>query len=425
MKAIIRQAKIIDSTSSYNGKKMDILVNKGVIEAISKKIDQTTKTEIKGQELIVGPGFCDLRAFSREPGFEAMETLESLSATAAAGGFTSLAIMPNTTPVVNHKGDLNYFKRFSLSNLTQFLPVAAVTKNAEGTDFNEMWDLHTHGAIAFSDGNNSLWNADILLKSLQYLAPKNALLIQKAEEVTLAMHGQMHEGVTSTQLGLKGIPSAAEEILIQRDLTLLEYAEIKSDHPVLHFSCISTAVGVALIKKAKKAGLPVSCDVSINNLIFIDEQLASYDTNLKVSPPIRSAKDQKALIKGLKDGTIDAIVTDHQPWDEEHKKCEFDQASNGNIGLQTAVASLLTYTNLSSDLLFEKLSQSPRGLLKLEKPSITENAKADMVVLDLKAETALNSKTNHSLSHNSALWQKPLQGKVLATFGNSLFEIYN
>lgn len=426
MKVIIRKAKIIDSRSSHNGKTVDILLNKGVIESISKKLDQTTKNEITGENLVIGPGFCDLRSFSREPGFEAMDTLESLAATAAAGGYTSLAVMPNTNPVINHKSDINYFKRFSQNSLTQLLPFAAVTKNAEGHDFNEMWDLHTHGAIAFSDGNNSLWNADILLKSLQYLAPKKALLFQKAEETTLALHGQMHEGITSTQMGLKGIPSAAEEILIQRDLTLLEYAEIQSDHPVLHFSCISTAVGVQLIKKAKKAGLPVSCDVSINNLIFTDEELSNYDTHLKVSPPIRSTKDQKALLKGLEDGTIDAIVSDHQPWDEEHKKCEFDQAATGSIGLQTMASALLTYTGLSIELIFDKLSTSPKRLLKLDNnTSIEEDQKADLVVLDLKGETMLNSDTNQSLSFNTPLWEKPLKGKVKATAGNSLFQSYN
>lgn len=425
MKVVIRNAKIIDNQSAFNGKTMDILVNKGVIELIAQKIDQTHKNEIKGEDLVIGPGFCDLRSFSREPGYESMETLESLAAVGAAGGYTSLAVMPNTFPVINHKSDLNYFKRFSQHNLTQLLPIAAVTKNAEGNDFNEMWDLHTHGAIAFSDGNNSLWNADILLKSLQYLAPKKALLMQKAEEQTLAMHGQMHEGVTSTQLGLKGIPSAAEEILIQRDLTLLEYAEITAEQPVLHFSGVSTAVGVQLIKKAKKEGLPVSCDVSINNLIFTDELLGDFNTDLKVSPPIRSSKDQKALLKGLEDGTIDAIVSDHQPWDEDHKKCEFDQAYAGSIGLQTTLAALLTHTDLDISLLFSKLSREPKRLLKLKVNTIKEGELADMVLVDLKGETLLNTSTNKSLSANSALWQKSLQGKVKATFGNSLYQIFN
>lgn len=425
MKVIIRNAKIIDSQSAHNGKTVDILVNKGIIELIAKKIDQSIKNEITGKDLVVGPGFCDLRSFSREPGFEAMETLESLAAVAAAGGYTSVAVMPNTNPIINHKSDLNYFKRFSQQSLTQLLPVAAVTQNAEGNEFNEMWDLNTHGAIAFSDGNNSLWNADILLKSLQYLAPKNALLMQKAEERTLALHGQMHEGPTSTQLGLKGIPSAAEEILIQRDLTLLQYAEIESEQPVLHFSCISTAVGVQLIKRAKKAGLPVSCDVSINNLIFSDEQLGDYNTDLKVSPPIRSTRDQKALIKGLEEGTIDAIVSDHQPWDEEHKKCEFDQASEGSIGLQTTLAALLSHTDLDIQVIFDKLSSRPKELLKLHTDPLEEGKVAEMVVIDLNGETLLNPSSNKSLSLNSALWQKPLKGKVKATFGNFLYQVFN
>jgi dihydroorotase len=422
MKLIIRKAKIIDPRSSHHLKIRDILLDKGVIKAIAPEISEKASKEIIGDDTHVSLGFCDMRSFSKEPGNEAMETLASLSAAAEAGGYTNLAIMPNTQPIISSKESISYFQNFSKNSLSQLNPVAAITKNCKGEDFTEMWDLHTNGAIAFSDGLNSIWNADIFLKTIQYLAPKQALIINKAEEPTLALFGQMHEGEASTRIGTKGIPSAAEEIMIQRDLKLLEYSACKSDKPLLHFTCISTAESVALIKKAKSQGLPVSCDVAAHHLTFTDNDLLSFDTNLKVSPPFRTKKDQKALIKGLEDGTIDAIVSDHNPLDEEHKKCEFDMADFGALGLQTVLPSLIQL-GLSVELIVEKLTKGYQ-LLGLTSESIAENTKANLTIFETASEWTFEEKDVLSLSKNSPFIGKRLKGKVLATVNNGLTKIF-
>lgn len=423
MKIIIRKAKIVDKTSSHHLQTRDILLENGHIKKIAPNIEDTKAKEITGKDLHVSIGFCDMRAFSKEPGQEAMETLESLSEAAAAGGFTNLAIMPNTIPTISSKESLTYFKNFSKHNLVTLNPVGAVTKDCKGEDFTEMWDLHTNGAVAFSDGLHPLWNADIFLKTIQYLAPKKALLINKSQEPTLALFGQMHEGEASTRIGTKGIPSTAEEIMIQRDLKLLAYSESKSEKPVLHFTCLSTAEGVAMIKKAKTQGLPVSCDVAAHQLSFIDEDLFSFDTNLKVSPPFRSKKDQKALIKGLEDGTIDAIVSDHNPLDEEHKKCEFDLADFGAIGLQTVLPSLLKLEKLSTELIVEKLTNG-YDLLAIPKPQITEESLANLTVFETESEKFFTEKDIISLSKNSPFIGKEIKGSIIATFNRGQHKIF-
>ncbi|SOE22830.1 dihydroorotase [Spirosomataceae bacterium TFI 002] len=422
MKVIIRKAKIVDPRSSHHLKTRDILLDNGEIKAIASKIDDTAASEIKGKDLYVSIGFCDMRAFSKEPGHEAMETLESLSAAAAAGGFSNLGIMPNTEPIISSKESISYFKNFSKNSLTQLNAVAAITKNCKGEDFTEMWDLHANGAVAFSDGLYPLWNADIFLKTIQYLAPKKALIINKSEEPTLALFGQMHEGEASTRIGTKGIPSAAEEIMIQRDLKLLEYSGCKSETPLLHFTCISTAESVSLIRRAKAKGLPISCDVAAHHLTFTDNDLLSFDTNLKVSPPLRTRKDQKALLKGLEDGTIDAIVSDHNPLDEEHKKCEFDLADFGAIGLQTVLPSLLQ-VGLSPELIVEKLTKGYE-LLGLEQDTIQENTKANLTIFDQSVEWTFEEKDILSRSKNSPFIGRKLKGKVLAISNNGFTKIF-
>jgi dihydroorotase len=361
-----------------------------------------------------------LRTFSKEPGQEAMETLESLSRAAAKGGYSDLLIMPNTDPVIQSKGVINYLKNSSKLTQVNFHAAAAVTLDNKGESFTEMWDLHEAGALAFTDGTKPLWNSDILYKSLQYLYPRKALLMNRPEEPALAMFGQMHEGVTSTHMGTKGIPSEAEEIMIMRDLKLLEYADFESERPLLHFSCVSTASGLARIRKAKQKGLPVSCDIAAHQLAFTDEDLGGFDTNLKVSPPFRSKKDIKALQKGIEDGTIDAIVSDHNPLDEEHKNMEFDLAEFGVIGLQTAFAAALTYSGLQVENLIPLFTESPRNLLEMTQPLINENVEANLTVLDAAQTFIFTEDMIESKSKNSPFIGKELKGKILATFNKRM-----
>lgn len=415
MKVLIKKAKIFNPESSHHLKLRDILVIDGQISRIGK-IDEEADHTIKGKELYVSSGFTDLRTFSKEPGQEAMETLESLSRAAAKGGYSDLLIMPNTDPVIQTKGAINYLRNSSKMSQVNFHAAAAVTIDNKGDSFTEMWDLYQAGALAFTDGLKPLWNADILYKSLQYLFPRKALLMNRPEEPALAMFGQMHEGVASTHMGTKGIPSEAEEIMIMRDLKLLEYADFESDRPLLHFSCVSTASGLSLIKKAKQKGLPVSCDIAAHQLAFIDEDLSGFDTNLKVSPPFRSKRDIKALQKGLEDGTIDAIVSDHNPLDEEHKNMEFDLAEFGIIGLQTSFPAALTYSGLPVETLVPLFTDSPRALLQLSQPLIEENEEANLTVFDAAQNFIFSGEMIESKSKNSPFIGKELKGKILATY---------
>ena len=424
MKVLIKKARILNTPSAHHNKVRDVLIVDGLIKEIGKITEEADQV-ISGKDVFLSAGFFDLRSFSKEPGQEAMETLESLSLAAAKGGYTDLLIMPNTDPVIQTKGLVNYFKNFSKTSLTSLHPAGAVTLENKGESFTEMWDLHEAGALAFTDGQAPIWNADILYKSLQYLYPKRALLMNRPEEPALAVFGQMHEGITSTRMGTKGIPSEAEEIMVMRDLKLLEYADLNSETPLLHFSCISTASAVSLIRKAKAKGLPVSCDVAAHQLAFTDEDLTSFDTNLKVSPPFRSSKDVRALLKGLEDGTIDAIVSDHNPLDAEHKNLEFDLAEFGVIGLQTAFSAAFTHGIENPEKLVALFAENPRKLLKEDIPEIGINEMATVTVFDLAAETSYDANNLVSKSKNSPFLGRTLKGKILATLNKGHVQINN
>jgi len=423
MKVLIKKAKVIAQNSPFHLKVVDLLIDKGIIKEIGT-VETNVDRIIEGKDLHVSVGFMDMRAFSKEPGFEPMESLESLSLAASKGGFTEVVIMPNTKPVIQSKESIKYFQHFSENSLVTLLPTAAVTKDLKGEDFTDMWDLLDAGVIGFTDGSKPLWNSDILFKTLQYLFPKKALLMNRAEEPTLAAFGQMHEGITSTMMGTKGIPSEAEELMIMRDLKLLEYAELKHSNSLLHFSCISTSAAVKLIKKAKSNGLPVSCDVAAHQLAFTDEDLAGFDTNLKVNPPFRSKKDIKALQKGLAEGTIDAIVSDHNPLDEEHKNMEFDLAEFGVIGLQTAFASALTYSEQTLETIINCLTTNPRTILNIRQPIIQEGEQANLIIFNPNESRIFEEKDIVSKSKNSPFIGKELKGKILATFNKGLSQIH-
>jgi len=423
MKVLIKKAKVIAQNSPFHNKVVDLFIQNGIIKEIGDLNIKADKT-IEGNGLHVSVGFMDMRAFSKEPGFESMESLESLSQAASKGGFTEVAIMPNTQPIIQSKESIKYFQHFSKGSLVNLLPTAAVTKDLKGEDFTEMWDLLEAGVVAFTDGKKPLWNSDILYKTLQYLYPKKALLMNRAEEPTLAAFGQMHDGINSTMMGTKGIPSEAEELMIMRDLKLLEYADLQHDNSLLHFSCISTAAAVKLIKKAKANGLPVSCDIAAHQLVFTDEDVSDFDTNLKVNPPFRSKRDIKALQKGLAEGTIDAIVSDHNPLDEEHKNMEFDLAEFGVIGLQTAFSAALTHGEQDLETLINAFTTNPRRILKRENIIVQEGEAANLTVFNPEESFIFQEKDILSKSKNSPFIGKELKGKIVATFHNGLFEIY-
>ena len=418
MKILIRATKIVCKTSAFHGQTKDIFIENGVIRQIADVLIVEADEIIEGEDLYVSVGWFDMRVHAKEPGFEYKESLESMEQTALAGGFTEIALLPNTQPVVQTRESVNYLKR--AGEKIKFHPMAAVTVKCEGKDFTEMIDLYEAGAVAFTDGEHAIQNPDIFLKSLQYLTQFGGLLINHPEDTNLTHFGQMHDGSISTFLGMKGMPQMAEEIMLMRDMKLLQYVmetpfiEGFTDKSILHFSCISSLETVNLVRMAKEMGLPISCDVAAHQLCFTENDLVDFDSNFKVNPPFRTQEDVEALWEGLADGTIDVIVSDHNPQDEESKKLEFDLAEFGIIGLETVFASVNTYNkNLSMDEIIEKLTDNPRKILRLKSPEIAEGAKVNLTVFSSSKEWIYDEKSIVSKSKNSPFIGKTLKGKVI------------
>ncbi len=418
MKILIRSAKIICKTSDFHGQRKDIFIENGIIRQIGNVLILDSDEIIEGEDLCVSVGWFDMRVHAKEPGHEYKESLESMEATALAGGFTEIALLPNTHPVVQTRESVNYLKRSG--EKVKFYPMAAVTVKCEGKDFTEMIDLHEAGAIAFSDGEHPIQNPDIFLKSLQYLTQFGGLLINHPEDTQLTHFGQMNDGSVSTFLGMKGMPQMAEEIMLMRDMKLLEYVmqtpfiEGITDKSILHFSCISSLETVNLMRMGKEMGLPITCDVAAHQLCFTENDLIDFDSNFKVNPPFRTQEDVEALWEGLADGTIDVIVSDHNPQDEESKKLEFDMAEFGVIGLETVFACINTYNKaLSVEDIIEKITENPRKILRLNSPKIEEGSKANLTVFSPTKEWIYEEKNIVSKSKNSPFIGKTLKGKVI------------
>ncbi len=412
----LKGVKVINPASEFHLATVDIAIKEGKIDHIGAEAVSPKGKIIEGKGLIVTPGWVDLRANFCDPGKEHKEDIFTGLKAAAAGGFTDVAILPDTNSPIQAKNGVEYLKSRSAGQVTTLHPMAAVTLQLKGEELTEMIDLYTAGAVAFTDGHEPIWNTDILLKTLQYLQPLNALLINRPEDKWLSKFGVMHEGIESTRLGMRGVPATAETIMIERDLQILEYGGGR-----LHFSLVSAAASLELIRKAKKKGLNVSCDVSAHHLYFNDTCLAGFDTNYKVSPPFRTEADRKALIAGVKDGTIDAIVSAHEPHDEEAKKLEFDLADFGITGLQTVfpvLSDLDKRGELSLQESLPALFSGPRRLLGLEHPAWTSGATANLTVADAAARWTLDNKTNQSKSQNNPFYGKELAGKVLAIANN-------
>ncbi|MEO8471414.1 MAG: dihydroorotase [Chryseolinea sp.] len=412
MKILIQGPEIIDATSSFHRKIKNVLINNGRIAEIGDK-NYTADRTIKADGMMLSMGWFDLGTFVGDPGLEHKEDLESLAKTASAGGFTGLAVLPNTSPCVQTKNEISYLVKSNGTQLVQIYPIAAVTRNNKGEELTEMIDLHEAGAMAFTDGLKPIWHTDIFLKSLQYLQKFNGLLIDHAEDTWLNLFGQMHEGINSTMLGLKGMPRIAEDIAVSRNLELLQYAGGR-----LHFARLSTAKAVDLMRSAKKK-MNVSCDVAVYQPLLDDSMLADFDTNYKLNPPLREKADNEALIKGIKDGTIDILSSGHTPHEEESKELEFDLAEFGLINLQTFASHLVGLNqHVDWEILLEKITVNPRKLLGLEMPSIEVDSKADLTLFDPLRQWTYDEKNNYSKSKNSPWLNKELKGKAMAVFNN-------
>lgn len=363
--------------------------------------------------LLASRGWVDLRCLVGEPGMEHRETLESLGNTLKVSGFSKAVLLPNTNPVIQSKNEIAFIKSRTKDFFTKIHIQAAVTKDTGGDDLTEILDMHEQGVMVFGDGLHPLSNADRMVKVLQYLQKFDGILFDHSYDPLLALFGQMHEGITSTKNGVKGIPSLSEEVAVQKNLEILKYAGGS-----LHFQTISTAGAVAYIRNAKSEGLKVSADVSLYQLLFTDEDLVGFDTNLKVMPPYREQRDREELIKGLKDGTIDAIVSNHQPHEVDSKHMEFDLASFGMSGLQTFLSGLIKLEGeLGWPLLIEKITSGPAKILRAQNDLLTS-----LTVFDPDEEWQYNQASNTSLSSNSPWFNTKVKGKVKYIINDGKFE---
>jgi dihydroorotase len=409
---LLKSVKIIDKNSPFHQQVRHVAIKNGKISDIVE-----VSESIEARQIIfvanacLSVGWCDMRAVVPEIGFEYKEDLSSAAAAASAGGFTEVAILPTSNPPVQTKEAVSYLLKQSEKFLNTFYPIVAVSTDTKGEEMTEMLDLHTAGAVAFSDGVLPTTNTSLIVKTLQYLAQFDGLFINMPDEKNLSKFGLMHEGIHSTLLGMKGLPSLAEEMGIIRDLRLLSYAGGK-----IHFAGISCAESVQLIREAKQKGMNISASVAAHQFAFTDADLKDFDTNLKVKPPLRTEKDQEALQRGLLDGTIDAIVSDHQPQDEESKKLEFDMAEFGMIGLETAFATANTWGKLPLETLIEKITTAPRQILKIPQPKIEIGEMANLTLFAPEHTWQYEQNAIRSKSKNSPFVGKILKGKALAVF---------
>lgn len=412
MKLLIKSAHILYPGSDFHQNKADVLVENGLISAIAENLISDGAEMIDAEGSYLSPGFFDLNCSISEPGLETKEDLNTGLQAAAAGGFTGVALMPDTQPPIHSKTEVEYLINRAKGNLVQVYPLGAISCQREGKDMSEMYDMYLSGAKAFTDGDKPVKDAGLMERALLYAKGFNALVFSYPEDVAIAGKAKVHEGAVSTLLGMKGIPSLAEELMIARDLYLAEYTEAP-----IHFSTISTARSVELIRDAKAKGLKVTCDVAAHHLVLTDEALLGFDSHYKVKPPLRTQVDVDALLQGLKDDTIDAIVSQHTPHEIELKDVEFEIAAFGIIGLQT-VFSLAVKAGLPPELIIEKMAVNPRKILNIEQPVLTEEQTANFVLFNTDAEWTFDKQTNRSKSANSPFFNQNLKGKVLLTFNN-------
>lgn len=417
MKVLIKSAKVIDTESPLNNKIIDILIEDGFIKEIAPSIAPTDiDQEISFDNLHVSQGWFDSSVSFGEPGYEERETLENGLKTAGRSGFTAIALNPGNLPVTDNKGSVSYLISKAQTSPVSLYPIGALTSGGKGEDLAELYDMQQAGAIAFGDYKKSISNPNLLKIALQYSQNFDALVQSFPQENKIAGNGQVNEHINSTYLGLKGIPALAEELQITRDLYILEYTGGK-----LHIPSISTAKSVDIIRQAKENGLDVSCSVAIYNLCLTDEALMDFDTNAKLLPPLRTKSDAKALLAGIKDGTIDMVTSDHFPVDIENKKVEFDHALFGSIGLESAFGALLKVLPLKTAI---KMLLGGRQRFNLPEEIIEVGARAELSFFNPEVDYTFEQKDIYSTSKNSVFLKQELKGKALGIFSKGKFESY-
>jgi dihydroorotase len=416
MKILLKQVTIADPQSKHNGLTTDILIDGGVIASIESNISEKADHTLLCHGAFVSTGWVDVFSNFCDPGFEFKETLQSGMAAAAAGGYTRVLVMGDTKPVTDNKAQVAYIHAAGANSNVTLHPIGAVTKKMEGQSLAEMYDMRASSAVAFSDGMHPVQSPGVFLKALQYVKAFDGILIQIPIDKSIAASGLMHEGIISTQMGLPGLPAVAEELMVKRDIDLLRYTGSK-----LHITGVSSATTIELIRAAKKEGLSISCSVTPTHLFYCDEDMTTYNTNLKVIPPVRTKADRESLRAAVVDGTIDCIASHHAPQDWDHKVCEFEYAEFGNIGLQTTYATLeQTIPGLKPDQISNLLSGNARRIFDLPTVTIQAGQAAELTIFNRTETTTLTPENNKIKSSNSAFMNQSLTGKVIATINKGI-----
>ena len=417
MKILIKNGHLVDAKLKINGI-YDLLIEDGKIKDIGQGFELNNGDVIDADGKYVFPGFVDAHCHLRDPGFEYKEDIESGTRSAAKGGFTSIACMPNTKPVIDSEALVKYIiNKAKQEGVVNVFPIGTISKELKGEELSEIGELKFAGAVAISDDGKPVKSASLMKKALQYAATFDMTVISHSEEMDLVEDGVMNEGYQSTILGLKGIPSAAEEIMVSRDLILAEYTRTP-----IHLAHISTELSVDLIRNAKRRGVKVTCETCPHYFSLTEEACENFNTNAKMNPPLRTKKDVEAVIMGLKDGTIDIIATDHAPHHQDEKNIEFNVASNGIVGFETALPLAITYLVnpgfLTIEQLVEKMCVNPSKILGLNKGTLEIGKPADIVIIDAQEEAVIDIHKFESKSKNSPYHGFILSGVVYYTIVN-------
>lgn len=417
MNLLIKNVQINDPASTHHGNVLDVSIQDGKYHSFGKALKAGKGDEVvEGTGCVLSPGWFDMRVSFKEPGDEQKETIRSGQDAAAAGGFTGVLLMPSTNPPLQTNADISFVKRQAANHVVDVIPAGVLTEKREGKELSGMYDMQLAGARAFTDDKRSINDSGVMLRAMQYAANIGAPVIAYTDDPGLTNKLQANESPATTVLGFKGMPAIAEEISVQRNLSLVAY----SGHPV-HLSGISTREAVEIIRDAKKKKLPVTAEVYIYHLALEDSTLETFDSLYKVKPPLRGPEDVKALQKAVIDGTIDVVCSDHCPEDIESKDLEFDFAAFGIIGLESFYGILNTALKgkLTDDRIYQLLVKSPREILKLDIPNVLENQKANFTLYHPTLEWIFDKSSIKSLSANTPFIGKKLTGKVMMVGNNN------